>query len=265
MAESTPQNLLPIVQAFKVTPKSVYVGDPKQLVDLLSSGVATPILEIARTKSNMPLYKFKLRCRTLFAGNLDIYFLSDYPNQTMKSAPSATSEQGAVDEVVIELITEENSGRVKCEDSARAIEYSSNLENALTFWAALMEAEVERVYPDKTPIQTDKFCTQGILSMKPNVFSGKVFDLPVFLADCDRRKGIPCFKVSYGWIASKEDPRSKDHLWGIRFELSPYPQYPATVRARKPVSASEKQKEIVKKRKVELEAGEEADSIKTVG
>ena len=251
---SSSENLLPIVQTFKVTPKSVYVGDPKQLVDLLSSGVATPILEITRTKANMPLYKFKLRCRTLFAGNLDIYFLTDYPNQTFKMETNPADGKPA--EVIIELITEDNASSVKCQDVDRAAEYAQNLENALTFWCALMEAEVERVYPDKTPIQTDKFCSEAILSMKPNVFGGKVFDLDAFLADCDRRKGTPCFKVSYGWIASKEDPRSKDHFWGIKFELSPYAQFPNTVRVRKSISASEKRSEIVKKRKVEIEEGE---------
>ena len=254
MSSIVQENLLPIVQAFKVTPKSVYVGDPKQLVDLLSSGVATPILEIARTKANMPLYKFKLRCRTLFAGNLDIYFLTDYPNQTLKM--EASPAEGKPAEVIVELVTAESAAFVKCQDIQRASEYAQNLGDALTFWCTLMEAEVERTYPDKTPIQTDKFSSQGVLSLKPNVFGGKVFDLSAFLADCDRRKGTPCFKVSYGWIASKEDPRSKEHLWGIRFELSPYPQYPTTIRVRKPVSASEKQSEIVKKRKIELEEGE---------
>ena len=244
MAESRESELLPIVQAFKVTPKSVYVGDPKQLLDLLSSGVATAILDISRTKANMPLYKFKLRCKTLFNGNLDIYFLADYPNQGLLDDLSG--------EVLIHLATGENIPSLRVRDAQRAIDYAQNLENALTFWCALMEQEVERVYPDKTPIQTDRLSRENIISMKPNVFGGKDFSLASFLADCDRKKGTPCFKVAYGWIASKEDPRSKDHLWGIKFELSPFPQYPPAVRVRKPVSAAEKQTEIIKKRKVEV-------------
>ena len=64
--------LLPIPPSIKVTPRAVYVGDPKQLVDLLVSKVATAILEITRTKGNQPLYKLKLRCKTLFTGNIEV-------------------------------------------------------------------------------------------------------------------------------------------------------------------------------------------------
>lgn len=75
--------LLPIPPSIKVTPRAVYVGDPKQLVDLLVSKVATAILEITRTKGNQPLYKLKLRCKTLFTGNIEVFFLLDYPNQRL--------------------------------------------------------------------------------------------------------------------------------------------------------------------------------------
>lgn len=80
---SAASQLLPIPPSIKVTPRAVYVGDPKQLVDLLVSKVATAILEITRTKGNQPLYKLKLRCKTLFVGNIEVYFLLDYPNQRL--------------------------------------------------------------------------------------------------------------------------------------------------------------------------------------
>jgi len=244
--------LLPIPPAFKVTPKSVYVGDPKQLVDLLASGVATPILEITRTKGGMPLYKLKLRCKTLFAGNLDVYFLIDYPNQ--KLIMEATPAEGKAAEVLLQL--GEEGSTWECKDQERASKYAENLNDAITFWSVLMEQEVIKVYPDKVPTQVDRYCREHLISMKPNVFGGKAFDLAAFLGECDRRRGTPCFKVAYGWAASKEDPRSTEHMWGFKFELSPFPQYPVVSRSRKPVSASDKQEAIVKKRKTESLQGE---------
>ena len=240
---------LPIAPALKVTPKSVYIGDPRQLVDLLNSGVATPILEVTRTKGNMPLYKLKLRCKTLFQGNLDIYFLADFPNQPIEL--EASLDAGKPD-VIIKMSNEEGATWA-CVDQARASKYAFHLEAALNFWAILMEEEVRKVYPDKTPVQVDRYAREGVLVLKPNVFGGKEFDLSEFLGICSARNGTPCFKVSYGWVASKEDLRSENHMWGFKFELSPYPQFPAAVRVRKPVSALEKKEDLTKKRKVVLE------------
>jgi len=244
--------LLPIPPSLKVTPKSVYVGDPKQLVDLLASGVAAAIIEITRTKGNMPLYKFKLRCKTLFNGNLDVYFLLDYPNQKL------VSDAAPIDDKIADILLQmgDEGSTWECRDQERATRYAENLSDALTFWSVLMEQEVVKVYPDKTPTQVDRYCRDHPISMKPNVFGGKPFELAAFLAECDRRHGTPCFRVAYGWIASKEDPRSSEHLWGLKFELSPFPQYPVVSRARKAVSAAEKQEGIVKKRKTEAIEGE---------
>ena len=259
---STPE--LPIPPSFKVTPKSVYVGDPKQLVDLLTSEVATPILEIARTKGNMPLYKCKLRCKTLFAGNVDVYFLLDYPNQAMKMEESPVESRPA--DAVVRLISDRAAPCLEFQSVAsreRAERYALNLEIALNFWAILMEDEVKRTFPDKKPVQVDQFARESVLALRTNPFSGKAFDLTAFLGECNSKKGTPCFKVGYGWVASKEDPRSEEHLWGFKFDLSPYPQFPVSSRSRKPAeSATSKQASLMKKRKVE--ETEESAIVETV-
>ena len=263
--------LLPIPPSFKVTPRAVYVGEPKQLLDLLATGVATPILETTRTKANMPLHKLKLRCKTLFQGNLDVYFLLDYPNQSL--VMDSVVLEGKAAEVLVHLSSEEKP--VICQDVARANKFAEHLDEVLNFWVVLMDAEVrklrfpttfptaaaqtnvfilqvQKVYPDKRPIQVDRFANEQIISLKPNVFGSKVFDLAEFLALCNAKNGTPCIKVSYGWVSSKEDPRSEEHMWGFKFELSPYPQYPVYSRAKKTLSSAEKQEEIKKKRTREL-------------
>jgi len=254
---------LPIPPAFRVTNKAVHVGDPKQLVDLLTSEVAAPILEIARTKNNMPLYKCKLRCKTLFQGNLDVYFLLDYPNQALKMEDAPL--EGKAPEVVVRLPTEHAAPCLEFQavlHADRAEKYAMNLELALNFWALLMEAEVKRVFPDKTPIQVDQLAREGVLSLRTNPFSNKPFELASFLGECNKKQGTPCFKVGYGWIASKEDPRSEEHLWGFKFDLSPYPQFPATVRSRKPAeSAAKKQETLLKKRKVADDEEEKVEAV----
>ena len=242
--------LLPIPPSFKVTPRAVYIGEPKQLLDLLVTGVATPILETTRTKGNIALHKLKLRCKTLFVGNLEVYFLLDYPNQKLQM-DSVPPVDGKPAEVVIHLSTEEQPA--VCQDVVRANKFAEHFDEALNFWVVLMEGEVQKVYPDKHPVQVDRFANEKVLSLKPNVFVGKKFDLVEFSALCDAKSGTPCMKVSYGWISSKEDPRSEDHMWGFKFELSPYPQYPTYSRAKKTVSSAEKQEEIKKKRVRELE------------
>jgi hypothetical protein len=243
---------LPIPPALKVAGGKVYVGHPKQIVDLLANGVATPILDISKTKGGMTLYKPKLRCGTLFSGNLEMYFLLDYPNQalSLESSPA----EGKPAEVIYQLAKFDS--RINAVDGPRALEYSESLDQALNFWAVLMEEEVKRVYPDKTASQIDRFAREGILSMKPAVFGTQTFELGSFLKEkCDAKKGVPCFKVGFGWVGSKEDPRSTEHPWGFKFELSPFPQYAPVARIRtKAVSAAEKQEAIVKKRKVEAES-----------
>jgi len=237
---------LPLPQALKVAGKNVYVGHPKQLVDLLATNVATPIIEITRTKGGMPLYKLKLRCKTLFEGNLDVCFLLDFPNQPLTAAPLAEGDK--FPEVLFQL---PQHGKVtQAQDKDRAEIYGTNLEAALNFWAGLMEEQVRAVYPDKHPAQVDKLAREGIISMKPNVFGDQTFELESFIrTKCMEKKGIPCFRVAFGWIGSKEDPRSEDHPWGFKFELSPFVQTPPVARVRRPVSAADKKVELDKKRK----------------
>lgn len=247
---SAASQLLPIPPSLKVTPRAIYVGDPKQLVDLLVSKVATAILEITRTKGNQPLYKLKLRCKTLFPGNIEVYFLLDYPNQRLIESANFKGEP----EVVCRMARE---GESEAQDKERALQYINNLDLALNFWSLKMEEEVRKVYPDKTPVQVDKFCRDGLLEMRINSFV-KDFSLPKFLLTCDSKSATPCFHVSFGWITGTEDPRSTDQTWGYKFELSPFPQFPPTSRSRKPaVSASERQEAMLKKRKVTEPASEE--------
>jgi len=237
---------LPMLPSLKISGGKVYVGNPRQLVDLLANTVATPILDISRTKNGMTLYKPKLRCKTLFEGNLEIYFLLDYPNQPLV-------KDAASDDVIFQMPKDESSLRRGSIDMDRARLYAQHLDEALNFWAVLMEEEVKRVYPDKTPVQMDRFAREAVLAMKPDVYGKEPFVLSSFLKDkCDAKKAIPCFKVAYGWVGSKEEPRATEHGWGFKFALSPFPQYIASARVRKPaVSAAEKQEALAKKRKVE--------------
>lgn len=235
---------LPVPSALKVTPKSVYVGDPKQLVNLLASEVAVPIIEIAKTKGQVPLYKLKLRCKTLFEGNLDVYFHLDWPNQPLiETLANGTEEQSPC--VSVSLLREASESIL---DSARAIRWAENFELALSYWSVKMEEAVTKIYPDRTPVQIDRFQREGLLELRVNPFV-KNFQLEQFLQTCIKRHGTPCFRVLYGWISGKEDPRTTEQAWGYKFEFSPYAQFPPVPRSRKPVSASERQEQLLKKRK----------------
>lgn len=246
-SEPTTRALLPIPPVLKVTSKAIYIGDPKQLVELLVSKVATAILEITRTKGNQPLYKLKLRCKTLFPGNIEVYFLLDFPNQTLFEGTNYKGDP----EIHTRMDRESEVWPVV--DQARALQYRANLDIALGFWSVKMEEEVKKVYPDKTPVQVDRYCREGLLEMKVNSFV-KDFALDRFVSVCNAKSATPCFHVSYGWITGTEDPRSNEQAWGFKFELSPYPQYPVAVRTRKPaIPAAERQEALLKKRKVEEE------------
>ena len=200
-----------------------------------------------------PLYKLKLRCKTLFPGNIEVYFLLDYPNQRLIESASFKGEP----EVVCRMARD---GDVEAQDKDRAQQYLHNPDLALNFWSLKMEEEVRKVYPDKTPVQVDKFCRDGLLEMKINSFV-KDFTLPKFLLTCDSKSATPCFHVSFGWITGTEDPRSTEQSWGYKFELSPFPQFPPASRSRKPtVSASERQEALLKKRKVD-ESGAEEENL----
>jgi hypothetical protein len=209
--------------------------------------VAQPVIEIHRTKGGMPLYKCKLRCKALFPGNLDVFFLVDYPNVPLTVEKSLEGK----DEIILKLYPD----RAAPIDSARATRFYEFLEEALAFWSVCMEAEVVKVYTDKTPKQASRLASENVINMKINVFQGKVFEPVEFLATCREKKAFPAFKIGFGWIASKEDPRSEEHLWGFKFEFSTFAQYTAPRRVRAPAASA---KEVVenskKKRKAELEA-----------
>lgn len=211
---------LPVLPALKISGNTVYVGDPKQLVDLLSSEVAQAVIEVHRTKGNMPLYKCKLRCKTLFQGNLDVAILVDFPNIPISTRPNALDI--TKEEAVFSIRSTE--GAI---DAARATRFHEHFQEAVDFWSAKMQDEVVKVYTDKTPKQIGSFPQFGVVEGKINVFQGRAFDSSDFFAKCVKDKALPAFKISYGWIGSTEDNQSDDHIWGFKFEMSIFPQYTA--------------------------------------
>jgi hypothetical protein len=246
-------HVLPIFQAIKVTPKSIIAGHPRQIVELLANGVATAIVK-SKSKDSGALFECLLRCPLLAPNvNLPVYFCLDNLNQPLTIGTdvvtltiprydsvneSAQAVQGAVDE-------------------ERAREWNESLELALSYWAMKMEEAVLALYPDRKAKQVDAFASQGIIEMKVSKFV-KDFNLEEFLATCARRNGFPVFKLAYTWIGSKEDQRSKDHIWGMKFDFSNYGQFPVLPRTRKPaLSTAERQTELLKKRKV----GEDGDGV----
>ena len=226
-------NNLPILPALKISGNTVYVGDPKQLVDLLSTDVAQAIIEVHRTKGNMPLYKCKLRCKTLFAGNLDVAILVDFPNVAITTQPSATD--ASKEEAVFSL--HDTAGAI---DLPRALRFQASFSDAIDFWARKMEDEVVKVYTDKTPKQIGAYAQHSRVEGKINVFQGRPFDSSDFFALCVSSKALPAFKISYGWIGSQEDARSEEHIWGFKFEMSIFPQYTAPKKS--PEQAKKKRK-----------------------
>ena len=88
------------------------------------------MIEIHRTKGGMPLYKCKLRCKALFPGNLDVFFLVDYPNVPLTVEKSLEGK----DEIILKLYPD----RAAPIDSARATRFYEFLEEALAFWSVCM-------------------------------------------------------------------------------------------------------------------------------
>lgn len=230
---------LPIFQAIKVTPKSFIVGHPKQLVELLASGVATAIVK-SKSKDSGAFYECLLRCQLLAPNvNLPVYFCIDNQNHPLSVAG----------DTVTMAITSEGNTLPGVNDVERGLEWNENMELALSYWAVKMEEAVLSLYPDRKPKQVDSYATRGVLEMKVSKFV-KDFNIEEFLANTARRSGFPVFKIAYGWIGSKEDQRSKDHIWGIKFDFSNYAQFPILPRTRKPAaSAAERQEMLLKKRK----------------
>jgi hypothetical protein len=252
---------LPLQPPLKITSSAVYVGEPKQLVDLLASEVAQPVIEIHRTKGGMPLFKCLLRCKTLFAGNLPVYFLTDFPNVPLKLEERPDGKAGVVMQAFAPGTSPDTevSGFV---DDERAKEYFVHLEQAIAFWGERMEDEVSKVYTDKTPKHVGAYATDGIISMSISSFQGKPFDAQAFLDTCVIKRSFPCFKISFGWINSVEDPRSKEHAWGFKFEMSMYAQQTEVRKARAAGASSSSSVEAAKKkRKAELESSSEKVEI----
>jgi len=211
-------NVLPILPALKISGNTVYVGNPQQLVDLLSTEVAQAVIEVHRTKGNMPLYKCKLRCKTLFQGNLDVAILVDFPNIPIVTRASETD--ASKEEAVFSV--RDTAGVM---DVARALRFQHSFQEAIAFWSQKMEDEVTKVYTDKVPKQIGAYALNGMVEGKVNVFQGRPFDSADFFALCVSSKALPAFKISYGWIGSTEDNRSDEHVWGFKFEMSIFPQY----------------------------------------
>lgn len=226
-------NVLPILPALKVSGSTVYVGNPQQLVDLLSTEVAQAVIEVHRTKGNMPLYKCKLRCKTLWQGNLDVALLVDFPNIpiTLRASDTTPSKEEAV------FSLRDTTGAL---DVTRALKFQESFECAISYWAQKMEDEVIKVYTDKTPKQIGSFAQHGVIEGKINIFQGRAFDSAEFFASCVANKALPAFKISYGWIGSTEDNRSDEHIWGFKFEMSIFAQY--TIPRKAPADAIKKKR-----------------------
>lgn len=234
---------LPIYQAIKVTPKSIIVGHPRQVVELLASGVATAIVK-SKAKDNGSFSECLLRCQLLAPNvNLPVYFCLDHINQPLTLTD---------DNVILSIPTEEAMEDAHAQqyvDSERAKEWNDSMQLAISYWAVKAEEAVLALYPDRKPKQIDPFATRGVIEMRLNK-QVKEFNAVEFLQMCERRSGFPVFKLSYIWIGSKEDQRSKDHIWGMKFDFSQYGQFPIMPRNRKPaVSAQERQEQLLKKRK----------------
>lgn len=230
-------NTLPIIQAIKVTNKSFVAGHPSQIVDLLTAGVATAVIK-SKPNSTVPMYECLLRCPLLAPNaNLPIYFCLDHLNQPLLLGDQSVS---------LQLPSEDAADLAGIVDVERATFWSSSMVLALSFWEIKMEEAVLALYPNRTPKQVDAYTSGGLIQMK---VWPSLADVNVLLDTCARRGGFPSFKLSYTWIGSKEDPRSKEHIWGMKFDFSSYGTFPVVPRTRKPVSAMERQEQLLKKRK----------------
>lgn len=242
---------LPIFQAIKVTPKCIIAGHPKQIVELLANNVATAIVK-SKSKDSTSIYECLLRCPLLAPNaNLPVYFCLDNQNQPLTVSGDLVSLTIPRDDGISEAVL---TGVV---DEERAREWNESLELALSYWAIKMEEAVLSLYPERKAKQVDSFASGGLIEMKISKFV-KDFSIEDFLATCARRNGFPVFKLAYTWIGSKEDQRSKDHIWGMKFDFSNYAQFPVLPRTRKPaVSTAERQEELLKKRKVVEQSSDE--------
>jgi hypothetical protein len=235
----------PVVLPLKFNPRSVVAGHPKQLNDLLCNGVATAIV---KCKKDSSFYECLLRCPTLAPDvNLPVYISLEHFNQ-----PLSIDEKGASLELV-------RDGKVPrgVQDEARAKEWSEALDLALSFWQVKMEEAVLALYPDRNPKEVDRFSSAGILELPTN--KNQNVDVAKLLDQCNSRRGFPTMKLAYGYIGSKEDPRSREHIWGLKFELGQFGNLPTLPRQRvKGITAAEKQEQLIKKRKTDEVVEEES-------
>lgn len=226
---------LPLTAPLKITSTAVYAGHPEQLAGLLTSGVAQAVIEIQKTKGGMPLYKALLRCKTLFNGNLPVHIAIDYPNMDLALVDGADGKS----EAHLSLATD-----ARFVDEERAQCYLEYLREVLGFWEEKMEQEVVKIYTDKTPAQKG-LLTSDILALRINPFPGKPFEFRTFLTDCIAKSAVPCFKIAFGWILSTEDPRSKEHAWGFKFDLLMFPMYTEAKKRAEDGASKKKRKAIV--------------------
>lgn len=252
---SADSNSLPIIPAIKVTNKCFVAGHPSQIVDLLTSGVATAIVR-SKANSNNPMFELLLRCPLLAPNsNLPVYFCLDHLNQPLKL------EAGIV---VLQLPNAEDSDKVlrNSIDEERAQHWSDSMALAINFWEIKMEELVVSMYPNRVPKQVDQYASSSRIEMK---VWNSLTDVPALLALCTKRNGFPSFKLAYTWIGSKEDPRSKEHMWGMKFDFSSYGTFPPVPRVRRVLTAAEKHEQLLKKRKPSTDAEvviEEVVSVK---
>jgi hypothetical protein len=225
---------LPLTAPLKITSSAVYAGHPEQLAGLLTSGVAQAVIEIQKTKGGMPLYKALLRCKTLFNGNLPVHIAIDYPNLDLSLVEGADGKSEA-------HVSLSEQGVFVDEERGRA--YLEYLKEVLSFWEEKMEQEVVKIYTDKIPSQKG-LLTSDVLALRINPFPGKPFELQSFLQDCRTKSAVPCFKIAFGWILSQEDPRSKEHAWGFKFDLLLYPLY-TEVKKRGEEGATKKKRKVI--------------------
>ena len=226
---------LPLTAPLKITSTAVYAGHPEQLAGLLTSGVAQAVIEIQKTKGGMPLYKALLRCKTLFNGNLPVHIAIDYPNMALSLVDTPDGKS----EAHLDLATD-----ARFVDEERAHHYLEYLREVLGFWEEKMEQEVVKIYTDKVPSQKG-LLTSDVLALRINPFPGKPFELQSFLSDCTAKNAVPCFKIAFGWILSTEDPRSKEHAWGFKFDLLLYPMYTEAKKRSEEGATKKKRKAIV--------------------
>lgn len=243
---------LPVFLPLKFTPRSVIAGHPKQLNDLLASGVASAIV---KCKKDSSFFECLLRCPTLAPDvNLPVYISMDVKNHPLTIA-------GDEKTATLELPREGKSIRGIL-DEERDNEWVEAFELAMSYWAVKMEEAVKSLYPDRTPKQIDPYARSGSLELPVSRFQSS--SITAVIEEANKKGGFATMKLAYAYIGSKEDPRSRDHVWGMKFEFGQYGNFPPAPRNRKVLSAEEKQEQLLKKRKSSSESKTVAEAEEEV-